>query len=572
MKTSTLLRKTQPAKRNISMIVLAAIFFIGLFQTQTLLAKSYKYDAGVIDVNSPIKETCPGKHLIQCYVRNFGTATFTQVTINWKRTKSGAVTSKICYGSFAPDSNYIVTCDSSIFTSGIDTVYAWTTLPNGVTDSMPSNDSLAGIIIVLPVPKASFDTKDTAWCISDSALIAFSGASALSYSLDFGDGTSTFGTDYVYHHYSTGGTYLVSISLSMKNGCSDKETMAIFIDSSCVWPGDADHSKHVNSTDLLAIGVAYGSTGPNRIHDSVSDWRQRPCQNWSSSFTSGANYKHSDCNGDGVVDSNDIWAIYHNYGDSHLKTGPAGSGNPSDPALSVSVSADSVSVKDVVKLDMNLGTSSKPVSSIYGLSFGVTYDPNNINLTGGIGADFSKSMLGTPGKNLIYLTHNDVANGIMYVAVCRTDHTSISGYGTLGVLSIIMPDNVAGKKEIRKELNFNIVDVKAIDNKETIKSLYTVNDSVLLVDGPTTGIKNTPAILDGVQLYPNPVTETLHIVCNQATLKNIKVMGLLGETIMVQTTENNNQTNLSTGALKPGIYFIDITTNQGTMRTRFVKE
>src|ERR1017187_4381792 len=83
--------------------------------------------------------------------------------------------------------------------------------------------------------------------------------------------------------------------------CIDSAQKTIFIDSSCVWPGDADDNKIVNMNDLLAIGIAYGDTGYARPNASLT-WNAQPCQDWPRKFKSGVNYKEADCDGNNIVD------------------------------------------------------------------------------------------------------------------------------------------------------------------------------------------------------------------------------------------------------------------------------
>lgn len=96
-----------------------------------------------------------------------------------------------------------------------------------------------------------------------------------------------------------------------------------YIDVSCygalianVWPGDCDYDLNANNVDLISLGLAYGATGSTRTGAS-NNWTAQPSADWSQWFQLGANYKHSDCNGDGVVDANDTTAILLNYGNTH---------------------------------------------------------------------------------------------------------------------------------------------------------------------------------------------------------------------------------------------------------------
>ncbi len=85
-----------------------------------------------------------------------------------------------------------------------------------------------------------------------------------------------------------------------------------------VWPGDVDWNLHVDIADPVLIGVAYGITGSTRTNAS-NNWVAQASPDWTTSFVSGINHKHADCNGDGVIDSSDLIAINTNWGYTHNK-------------------------------------------------------------------------------------------------------------------------------------------------------------------------------------------------------------------------------------------------------------
>ncbi|MCR5886966.1 T9SS type A sorting domain-containing protein [Hymenobacter sp. J193] len=81
-----------------------------------------------------------------------------------------------------------------------------------------------------------------------------------------------------------------------------------------------------------------------------------------------------------------------------------------------------------------------------------------------------------------------------------------------------------------------------------------------------------PAFGRAVQLYPNPAA-------NQLTLKlgtvgrgaTVEVLSLLGQRIS-RTTATGNQAELNVAALQRGTYLVRITTNEGSVTRRFVKQ
>ena len=63
------------------------------------------------------------------------------------------------------------------------------------------------------------------------------------------------------------------------------------------------------------------------------------------------------------------------------------------------------------------------------------------------------------------------------------------------------------------------------------------------------------------RVYPNPVQGTLYIEANG--LRHIKVMNLMGQTLIDQET-SGNQTHIDMSSLDSGLYMIQIETNYGT--------
>jgi len=407
-------------------------------------------------------------------------------------------------------------------------------------------------------------------CINDSVHCFGSdltGGSNLKYLWKFSYYDSSTKQNPVYK-FRVKGKNTVYLTLTDTFGYKTMDSATIFIDSSCVWPGDANFDKKANIFDLLAIGLAYKDTGSKRA-DTTTTWYAHPAYDWAKSFSSKVNHKHADCNGDGKVDSLDLKALVLNYGKTHTKTAGSGSGNASDPHLYLSVNKDSATVKDTVTITMNLGTSSLPVKDIYGVCFTLSYDPTSINTSKGLMPDLSKCWMGTLGKDLIFLVHNDTANGLLDIGISRNDQKSVSGYGSLGTLSIITPDNVAGKSEMTKEILFGVENEKAIDNNENNVPLYLLGDSVLLYQ--FSGIQPLVDNGTGISIYPNPASTILYVNAGAVDIYGIRICNLLGEVVENEHITKAFHTDIDVSTLKPGIYYMDITTRNGTARAKFIR-
>lgn len=78
---------------------------------------------------------------------------------------------------------------------------------------------------------------------------------------------------------------------------------------------------------------------------------------------------------------------------------------------------------------------------------------------------------------------------------------------------------------------------------------------------------NAPSIIEGLSLYPNPVTNgKVYITTKNDSDKEIIIFDLLGKTVL-QTRLNTNTRELNISNLAPGVYIIKIT-EQNASATR----
>lgn len=336
--------------------------------------------------------------------------------------------------------------------------------------------------------------------------------------------------------------------------------------SDLVWPGDANRDLVANNNDLLAIGIGYGSTGASRTNASIV-WKGQETSDWGTMLSNGNDYKNVDCNGNGIINSADTTAIIQNYGLTHNLKTAIPDYQSGLPDLQVQFPMDTIYPGQTLSLPVNLGDNGNPIAAIYGLAYTINFNSKDID-TSKIKMRYSTSWLANGGGNLLSIQKVWGKQGQLDIAVTRTNHTNISGYGQIGTLDIVMKDDIVPKlaSTFTKKFQLDITSVKAIKVDETPVFLNALKDSVIIkVYQVMTGINNSIGA-DEFVVYPNPATEKL-IIRSAGIISKVELINSLGQQILVTGVAADNFVTLETGAVLPGIYYLAVSTNKG----RFVQ-
>ncbi len=347
------------------------------------------------------------------------------------------------------------------------------------------------------------------------------------------------------------------------NGCSTTavETVTILCPG-CVWPGDADENGIANNYDMLALGLGYGNVGAARTTPTIN-WIGQAAANWTQTLPGlGVNDKFADCNGDGIIDFHDTTAIVQNYGLTHNLRMRQPDYINGLPDLKFNIPVDTTFSGTMLAVPISLGSSTNKVNDIYGIAFGITYDPTIVD-TSKISLSLNGSWLGSNGSNLIYITKNFGLNGQLEVGITRTDHQDISGSGTVATLNIGMKDDIGMRTSGRifKTLMLSAVQVKAINSNDSAISFNAVADSVVVEQGGTAGI-NGLSSTSNVKIYPNPASGSFSVELNSLAVQKIQLMNVLGEIVWQQTNNMLDKITVDTQNLAAGTYYLAILTSQ----------
>jgi Secretion system C-terminal sorting domain len=342
-----------------------------------------------------------------------------------------------------------------------------------------------------------------------------------------------------------------------------------YLDVSCmgtgipnVWPGDCDYDLQANNIDLLTLGVTYGSTGPVRAGASNS-WTPQVAADWSQAIPLGANYKHSDCNGDGIVDLNDTLAISLNYAQTHpFRFEP---GNNAD-IMTVGnyylvPQQDTVGPQNIAYIDIYAGSASQPVNDFYGSAFTLTYD-NSLVEVNTVSANVNNSWIGTKNVSTITMNHDDYNSGAHEVGITRFTHTEVNGYGYIGTM-MLSTANVSSMQS----LEIGIEGIKTVNANGVAMPMTGTGCHIIIDPSLPSGISEPQA--NPVEVYPNPANESVMIQSNVS--ERIEVINMLGQVVYAIATSGTT-TIINTTEFEPGMYFVCVIANGIQTTERLIVE
>jgi SprB repeat/Secretion system C-terminal sorting domain len=355
------------------------------------------------------------------------------------------------------------------------------------------------------------------------------------------------------------------------NNCTFESDSYVIVgrdNTGCVFPGDANNDGIANNYDLLPIALGSGVTGGTRtpaMHINETSWRGFSQPDFANNTpNTNTNQKFADCNGNGIINQQDISAININYGNT---TQPRNTQNTvwhsNAPSISCVFPAGTPNPQPaaVVTANLMIGDAANPATDMTGFAFTINYDAT-IAESAFIELD-NFSWLGAPNE-LYYLQHDD-GQGHLDIAISRFDGTTRNGMGAVATCNFVITDNVIGRdpNNSNRVFNVSVSGIQAINNQNVPKVMNGVETSTIVASVVST----TQTILDdAVRVFPNPLNgniltvKTDNLKCTNAVLHNV-----LGQAVFSTTLNNDATHNLTLTDLANGVYTLTLTTEKGNV-------
>lgn len=347
--------------------------------------------------------------------------------------------------------------------------------------------------------------------------------------------------------------------------CLDFTVVSVtnFCKSSFVWPGDTNFDNIVDNFDLANISLIFGTTGPSRNAISI-EFDAKVAPDWDGQFANGLNYKHADCNGDGIINEADVEAISNNYDFDHGDVPAKLETNEDENAPVLFVDFPEISIDQkgqTITSPLIFGTNDLPATA-YGLAFRAVFDPDLLR-NGDI--IFTDNWLGTTADDLLIVNQNMSTNGIVEVAISKKDTTNSIGDGSIGNFIVII-DNIEG---YTGGGTISLENVQILDKSGTSLAVHAPPTEIII--NPIVSNDNLIEIVSAIRIYPNPVEEWLNLEFTLAEkIEAIYIRNIAGQVVKSLATEKTLL--IPTTTLVDGIYFLEVQTPKGSYYKKFFKE
>ena len=361
--------------------------------------------------------------------------------------------------------------------------------------------------------------------------------------------------------FSTGSAGIYYLTVTNSFGCTSHSANTIIkIDTSCVWPGDADNNKVVNNMDLLPIGVYFSQTGNPRATIS-NTWMAYPVSDWGTiENPNNTDIKHADCNGDGVINKLDTLAINQNYS---LTNAAVITHSVTNGDIYFITSGNSYMPGDIVNAEVWVGKAAAVVPNFYGVAFDVFYNASLVE-TGSEQLVYATGWVGTPGTDAISFARIDAASNTAHGAITRINQADVNGYGKVATFHFKISNTITSPSVLHLAIAANLGD----DHLGNHLFFNGINDSIYVTPG-TTGITSRNPNLE-ITIYPNPFTsETTIYFGTQQKNTLVSVVDVLGKEVKSVNVSNANSVTLVKGDLNPGVYFVEIINEN---KTKLIKK
>ncbi|MEO1625546.1 MAG: PKD domain-containing protein [Bacteroidota bacterium] len=411
-----------------------------------------------------------------------------------------------------------------------------------------------------------------------------SSGSFTNLSWSFGDDQySSNSTAMVTHFYEQSGVYEVCLTVWDDNDCNSIHCEDVVIDlnngscieNDCVYPGDVNLDGVANVYDMIPLGIGVGASGPPRLNPSL-DFAPQPALDWDQTTPDGINYKHLDCDGDGLIETEDLLAIQVNYSAVNDRITVFESDGPE---VYLDFESDTIVINEstpeyiTIKAGVYLGTEANQLDDLQGVAMALSYDSAFV-ADDGVEFEYNdNSFLG--GMNVALPFGLDQRlDQQLDLGVSRVDQRTAKGYGRVATISfIIISDVIEVRTSNPTGVDFSvpIAGIKLTDGNgnEIEASIRKLAAKVTFLRDLSTSVNN-PELAAKVAVFPNPVRDELYLHLNDLDAETAELFDGMGRLVATYALAGRRNV-LPVKELEKGLYTLQLRMPEGIVTKRFVR-
>lgn len=431
--------------------------------------------------------------------------------------------------------------------------------------------------------QAKFDHEVYSGPIPSVTGITFSNLSEGNYTevfWDFGDGNySSSISPVIEHFYNDFGFYEVCLTIFGGDCGVESSCITLFVGdeskkcdyTDCVYPGDANSDGKADMYDVLNIGAGLSTTGPVRP-DATLEWVGQPATDWGIQTGEGVDFKHLDCDGNGIIELADLEGLHTNYSlmeDEGLVYEANGA------PVRLEFDADTVFLENVIPEKIMLtgrllaGSSVNPFSTLHGLALYINYS-SDFFLDEVIEVNYQPSFLGTP-TDILMEHRDDRPAGQLDLAITNLEPQNTAGHGMIATVTfIIVGDIIGAREEPDVPVEFYLRGVKGVDAEGVPQTIQIPEKPVTVIfkKEDVVSTHNTDVHAD-VNVFPNPAITTLYVQNTTGKSGTCTLFDAFGRTVS-RTRLTGFVHTLDVQELRPGFYTLIVQTDSGESRHKVV--
>jgi hypothetical protein len=366
---------------------------------------------------------------------------------------------------------------------------------------------------------------------------------------------SVYAQDSISYSFGEPGLYRVCLTVSDDNtGCAseycrdvyvgDEDEMCTFTD--CVWPGDVNGDTHPNIYDILTLGAGMKAMGPLRP-DAHSNWLGQSAPDWDHTSAAGADYKHLDCDGNGMIEPSDVALIEEHY---QVVYDVVNEITPGAPKIYMEFDMDTVVIDNdspelvTVKGRIMAGTPDNPILDLHGLALQLYYPQFEVILPQALELDYPGNSFLGEASGVRTIQKNEFITNRQDYGVTKTSGIGSNGFGRVGEASfIIVSDIIGGRSENAIPFTVLMEGVRAVnsDGEEIQIDVEADTEGFVILNNITTS--TTEILTDNqVAIQPNPASEQITVEMENITATSATLYTVQGQEVMRYTLQGNRQT------------------------------